>query len=177
MKIATNSFTPIETMCISRQSSIRHSEVPFVERPTSDHGDNKRKNKRHITVVHNYHDHAKDFAPNLLGTSQTTSTSFEDMPFRQGSTAAPFPVKLYEILERVDKEGFGHVVSWQPHGRCFVVHNTELFKELLPRYFTLSKIASFQRQLNLYGFMRLTRGNDKGGYVSFCYVFSRMCAV
>lgn len=68
------------------------------------------------------------------------------------------------MLERVEKEGFGHVVSWQPHGRCFVVHNTELFKELLPRYFTLSKIASFQRQLNLYGFTRLTRGNDKGGY-------------
>jgi HSF-type DNA-binding len=149
------------TMCNSRNNSIRNMEVPFVV------GDNKRKNKRHITVQHNYHDHSKDCAPNLMGSLQTTTatnTTFEDLPVRGGSTAAPFPVKLYEMLERVEKEGFGHVVSWQPHGRCFAVHNTELFKELLPRYFTLSKIASFQRQLNLYGFTRLTRGNDKGGY-------------
>jgi hypothetical protein len=33
-----------------------------------------------------------------------------------------------------------------------------------PHYFKLSKIASFQRQLNLYGFQRLTRGRDRGGY-------------
>jgi HSF-type DNA-binding len=143
-------------MCISRQTSNRHRDVVPFEQPSG--GGDKRKNHRHITVQHHYHDHSTDSAP-VLG----TQAAFEDLPVR-GSTAAPFPVKLYEMLERVEKEGFGHVVSWQPHGRCFVVHNTELFRELLPRYFTLSKIASFQRQLNLYGFMRLTRGLDKGGY-------------
>jgi len=56
------------------------------------------------------------------------------------------------------------VVSWQPHGRCFVVHRPDKFKEMLPQYFKLSKIASFQRQLNLYGFVRISSGPDKNGY-------------
>lgn len=75
-----------------------------------------------------------------------------------------FPVKLSEMLTQVDDDGLSHIISWQPHGRCFVVHDPAAFKQLLPNFFKLSKIASFQRQLNLYGFQRLTVGLDKGGY-------------
>lgn len=76
----------------------------------------------------------------------------------------PFPLKLHKMLETVAHEGNDHIVSWQPHGRCFVVHKPQEFVELLPGYFKLGKLASFQRQLNLYGFQRLTRGRDRGGY-------------
>lgn len=68
------------------------------------------------------------------------------------------------MLESVAVEGLDHIVSWQPHGRSFIVHKPKEFTELLPRFFKLSKIPSFQRQLNLYGFVRLTRATDRGAY-------------
>jgi len=111
------------------------------------------KPRAHITVEHNYHDHAFDISSDYQ----------EEHPARGGVTT-PFPLKLHEMLDVVVAEGLEHVVSWQPHGRCFVVHKPKEFVELLPEYFKLSKLASFQRQLNLYGFQRLTRGPDRGGY-------------
>ena len=107
----------------------------------------------HIVVQHNYHDHSHD----------SRSWYQEEHPARGGVTT-PFPLKLHEMLENAQADGHEHIVSWQPHGRCVVVHKPKEFVELLPHYFKLSKIASFQRQLNLYGFQRLTRGRDRGGY-------------
>jgi hypothetical protein len=69
------------------------------------------------------------------------------------------------MLDKIEEDGFAHVVSWQPHGRCFIVHKQKQFLEhVMPTYFKQSKFASFQRQLNLYGFSRLTFGEDRGGY-------------
>ncbi|CAB9516241.1 shock factor protein [Seminavis robusta] len=77
-----------------------------------------------------------------------------------------FPVRLHYMLTDIQKEGiFTHIVSWQPHGRCFVVHDKKQFVEkILCLWFRQSKWASFQRQLNMYGFKRLSHGLDKGGY-------------
>jgi HSF-type DNA-binding len=129
------------------------------------------KHHPHIVTQHNYHDHAAD---PLLATTDATSNC-ETSPHsnhahsrhtnnNKGGTAMAFPVKLYEMLQTVQDESLAHIVSWQTHGRCFVVHDPVTFKQLLPNFFKLSKIASFQRQLNLYGFQRLTVGIDKGGY-------------
>ena len=53
----------------------------------------------------------------------------------------------------------------QPHGRCFVLHKPKEFEaEILQKYFRQSKLTSFQRQLNLYRFTRITQGQDRGGY-------------
>ncbi|KAL7519164.1 hypothetical protein ACHAWX_003958 [Stephanocyclus meneghinianus] len=52
-----------------------------------------------------------------------------------------------------------------PHGRCFVIHQSEvLATEVLPRFFNQTKFLSFIRQLNLWGFKRLTRGVDGKAY-------------
>lgn len=80
----------------------------------------------------------------------------------RGGVATPFPIKLYQLLESNEHSA---IISWQPHGRCFIMHKPkEFLEQVMPRYFRQSKITSFQRQLNLYGFHRLTSGPDKGGY-------------
>jgi len=78
----------------------------------------------------------------------------------------PFPEKLHEMLQDSEcNDWTPSIVSWQPHGRAFRVHNVEKFVEhILPKYFKHSQVTSFQRQLNLYCFRRLTTGVDKGSY-------------
>ena len=43
----------------------------------------------------------------------------------------------------------------------------------MPQYFNQGKFASFQRQLNLYGFKRLTRGPDTGSYYNELFLKGR----
>lgn len=87
-----------------------------------------------------------------------------------------FPSKLHYLLTCAENtaEGLNKVISWQPHGRCFAVHNSKVFvKQVLPNWFMQSKLASFQRQLNLYGFRRFTAGPDKGGYYHELFLRNR----
>eukprot|EP00529_Nitzschia_sp_RCC80_P021386 CAMPEP_0113496492 /NCGR_PEP_ID=MMETSP0014_2-20120614/30149_1 /TAXON_ID=2857 /ORGANISM="Nitzschia sp." /LENGTH=387 /DNA_ID=CAMNT_0000390415 /DNA_START=140 /DNA_END=1303 /DNA_ORIENTATION=- /assembly_acc=CAM_ASM_000159 len=119
---------------------------------------------QHIVVQHkHYVDHAND----------NRSDYKEDLPARGGVTV-PFPIRLHEMLDAVERDGYGHIISWAPHGRCVIIHKPKEFVEILPTYFKLSKLASFQRQLNLYGFQRLTRGRDRGGYYNELFLRGRV---
>ena len=74
-----------------------------------------------------------------------------------------FPCKLYNMLEH--EVASKDVITWLPQGQAFKVFNVKEFEaHLLPKFFKHSKIASFQRQLNLYGFKRIVKGDDVGAY-------------
>lgn len=76
-----------------------------------------------------------------------------------------FPMKLYRMLFEAEKNGEDGIVAWSASGRAFHIHKPDQFiADVMPKYFTTTRLASFQRQLNLYGFRRLTHGADKGGY-------------
>jgi hypothetical protein len=119
-----------------------------------------KKNHPIIVVQHNYHDH-----------SQEKEVNHPCQQKSRGGVSVPFPLKLHDMLDKAMAEGHGDIVSWQLHGRCFVVYKPQDFQSIiLPKYFKLSKISSFQRQLNLYGFQRLTFGRDRGGYYHECFL-------
>lgn len=113
---------------------------------------------RQHCVQHNYHDHAGE-----------VEGMYQQKPaVSKGGVSVPFPMKLHDMLEHIqrDEPELASIVSWQPHGRCFLVHEPKEFAQhVLPRFFQQKKYASFQRQLNLYGFSRITRqGPDRGSY-------------
>ena len=87
----------------------------------------------------------------------------------RGGVNFNFPRKLHNLLE---EHLHDEIISWAPHGRCFTVHRpTEFVKSIAPKYFQQSKLNSFQRQLNLYGFTRiLSSGPDKGGWYHECFL-------
>lgn len=122
---------------------------------------NKKSTKKRASVhrhyvQHDYEDHAH---------TTVAQAALVPQKKRRGGVAVHFPVRLHEALAAMERDGYAHVMGWQPHGRCFVIHKPRLLEdELLGRYFSQSKFPSFQRQLNLYGFQRLTRGPDGGGY-------------
>ena len=95
----------------------------------------------------------------------------------KGGVATPFPYQLHIMLESMDAyatKGYNRgksIVGWQRHGRAFKVHSVKQFVEsIMPHFFNQTKYTSFQRQLNLYGFIRITVGRDKGAVYHPCFV-------
>ena len=109
-------------------------------------------------------DYFKEYAiksANEDGSSEGNTADLDDG--KAGNES--FPHKLYRMLYEADKDGLGHIVSFLPSGRGFTIHRPKDFvSEVMPRFFTTRRIASFQRQLNLYGFRRISEGREKGGY-------------
>lgn len=127
-----------------------------IDHETEPLADDKTHEEKHC-VQHNYHDHALDKEDECV-----------DHPIvSKGGVTVPFPMKLQNMLDHIDlaEPALAEIVSWQPHGRCFLVHKPKQFADsVLPRFFQQKKYASFQRQLNLYGFNRITKGPDRGSY-------------
>jgi hypothetical protein len=125
-------------------------------------GKTAKMNDRHF-VVHNYHDHALD-SPEEADVAEDELSSCGATK-RRGGVSISFPLKLHAMLDQIEADGLADVISWQPHGRSFLVHKPKEFvSHVMPKYFRQSKLTSFQRQLNLYGFCRLTKGSDNKGY-------------
>ena len=138
----------------------KHDQRPKRRRKPQPPGKTAKQNVRHF-VVHNYHDHALDGED----TEIETSNPEEIHDKRRGGVITSFPLKLHEMLDKIEADGLAGVISWQPHGRAFLVHKpAEFVSTVMPKYFRQTKLTSFQRQLNLYGFCRLTRGQDNKGY-------------
>lgn len=89
-----------------------------------------------------------------------------DIPKRPATNldeAATFPAKLRLILSNPE---MSHIISWLPHGYSWKIHDPKMFVDVvMPRYFEKqSKLTSFTRQVNGWGFKRVTQGIDRNAY-------------
>jgi len=119
-------------------------------------------------IQHNYHDRLKD--------SPIDDADFDVMRYFSASSVEDvdvlrFPLKLHKLLLMTEKEGYDDIISWQVHGRAFKIHKEKnFFSEIIPLHFSHSCVSSFCRQLNLYGFSKITQGCDKGAYYHECFL-------
>ncbi|KAJ3706641.1 hypothetical protein LUZ61_010346 [Rhynchospora tenuis] len=71
-----------------------------------------------------------------------------------GQRVTPFLTKTYQL---VDDHSIDDVISWNTDGTSFVVWRpAEFARDVLPRFFKHSNLSSFVRQLNTYGFRKVS---------------------
>jgi len=88
-----------------------------------------------------------------------TWLSIEFKLIRSLQCTTGFNSRLHQLLSELERNGQGEIMSWQPHGKAFRVNDKERFvKEVLPLWFRQTRYTSFNRQLNLYGFQRFSKG-------------------
>ena len=157
---------PANNGCASRSMKVKNEKVVSSS-------PNKRQQKQPPTTKagsrnkgtprpHVYHDYSA--VPDTVGYTRK----------KTGGVSTPFPEKLMDMLSSESLTN-SSIVSWLPHGRAFIVRKPKEFSErIMHKYFRQTKITSFQRQLNLYGFRRLTQGPDAGAYYHEMFLRGRM---
>eukprot|EP00299_Pterocystis_sp_00344_P013873 c6840_g1_i1.p1 GENE.c6840_g1_i1~~c6840_g1_i1.p1 ORF type:complete len:223 (-),score=45.93 c6840_g1_i1:79-747(-) len=74
--------------------------------------------------------------------------------------ASQIPAFLNKTYDIVEDPSIDHIISWSDSGLSFVIHDTTLFcTQILPGHFKHSNLASFVRQLNIYGFQKVGNKN------------------
>ena len=85
-------------------------------------------------------------------------------------TRKKFPLKLHEMLEQAERQGFDHIISWQSAAEAdshykdsFKIHCIQGFEDtVLPTFFGTCQWKSFQRNLNLWGFRAIPQNRHAG---------------
>jgi hypothetical protein len=96
-------------------------------------GDNREAKEGTDTekkVAHNYNDYANEVEK---VEERAGNQLIEEHTSMNRGGEQNFPVKLHYMLNELEKDGMDDIVSWQPHGRCFLVHKQQQFvDQVLP---------------------------------------------
>jgi hypothetical protein len=96
--------------------------------------------------------HIQQASCSLIAQSMSTTTTKDPT----------FPVKLHLILSNPEH---ADIIAWLPHGRSWRILQQKAFEDrVLPLYFRHGRYSSFARQVNGWGFGRVTRGSDYNSY-------------
>ncbi|XP_025837422.1 heat shock factor protein isoform X2 [Agrilus planipennis] len=71
--------------------------------------------------------------------------------------AVNVPAFLSKLWKMVNDPSTNHLISWSAAGNSFIIQNqAQFWYELLPLYYKHNNMSSFVRQLNMYGFHKMT---------------------
>ncbi|XP_027607564.1 heat shock factor protein 2 isoform X2 [Pipra filicauda] len=94
-----------------------------------------------------------------------------------GSGVPAFLSKLWALLGETPSN---RLITWSQNGKSFLVLDEQRFaKEILPKYFKHNNMASFVRQLNMYGFRKVVHVDsgivklERDGPVEFRHAYFR----
>ncbi|XP_057379463.1 heat shock factor protein-like isoform X5 [Daphnia carinata] len=80
-----------------------------------------------------------------------------------GDATSSVPAFLGKLWKLVEDPSTNHLISWNANGMSFTIRDQARFaRELLPLYYKHNNMASFVRQLNMYGFHKVV-SVDSGG--------------
>lgn len=101
----------------------------------------------------------KDYSRVLPETNNQASAIIAQITTAKEPT---FPVKLHMILSNPE---YQDIISWLPHGRSWRILQQKAFEDrVIPLYFRHGRYSSFARQVNGWGFRRITHGSDYNSY-------------
>lgn len=92
-------------------------------------------------------------APGLVrgGQGGDPSLGFDSSITLEARSKQAFPLKLYRMLERAERNGQDDIISFIDDGKAFAIHKPRAFEtDIMPSYFNSHRMSSFQRQLNIY---------------------------
>lgn len=119
----------------------------------------QEKSHQNVKVKSVTHENLANHCSNSSSSTLRDNNSSYDLENKSVAEETTFPEKLFILLESESPE----LIRWLNHGLAFKVVDPDRFaQEVLPKYFRHTNLSSFQRQLNLYGFRKITKGHDIG---------------
>lgn len=89
------------------------------------------------------------------GQQQSQQTQQQQQQYTEYTTTN-IPAFLSKLWTLVEDTKYDQLIAWDPSGFSFHVYDqTRFAKEILPRFFKHNNMASFIRQLNMYGFRKV----------------------
>lgn len=155
-------------LCSSLNSPQAHTRFCKIQ-VGDDESDTGDKARGHVAknVTSGYNDYSSVQAPQVIDAAVFS-------PVTVSGKEPTFPVKLHMILANPE---FQDIIAWLPHGRSWRIVQQKAFEErVLPLYFRHGRYSSFARQVNGWGFRRVTHGSDYNSYYHEVRLFTR-CSV
>ena len=139
--------------------------MPHVNRPADVSDDSSRSENGSIDdgrscdkeTASTYRDFSRVLPENTVKASSAIAQSLSIT-----AKEPTFPAKLHLILSNPE---FEDIIAWLPHGRSWRILQQKAFEDrVIPLYFRHGRYSSFARQVNGWGFGRVTRGSDYNSY-------------